>query len=258
MSDELRLSVSKTKCFSDCQKKFYFTYVLKLPRKDHDYFVFGKFLHKVLEDFHKNIIDGCKDLNNKIMSSVYKTAMIEYGPKMTTEAKKEAYSIIKSYLKNISSNRLTTCVKEVETNFNFNISDNVILNGMIDRIQIDDDGMLHVADYKSTKNKKYLQDDWFQLMTYGFVLLDKDPNIKKIRGSYVLLRHNFEYITKEFSADELLSVKQKYLDYAEKISNEKEFKANPTKLCSWCDFLDTCEEGKALVRPVAKYGVQEW
>ena len=52
MTEDLRLSVSKTKTFLDCKAKYKFCYIEKLPRKDWDFHTFGKFCHKVLEDFH--------------------------------------------------------------------------------------------------------------------------------------------------------------------------------------------------------------
>jgi CRISPR/Cas system-associated exonuclease Cas4 (RecB family) len=115
---------------------------------------------------------------------------------------------------------------------------------MIDRVQVDPDGIVHVADYKTTKNKKYLKDDWFQLLTYAYVMLKEDPSIKKIRASYILLRHDFDFITTEFYADDIIKIHDQYVDYAKKIIDEKEFKPNPTNLCSFCDFVDICDSAK--------------
>lgn len=261
MSDLFKLSVSKCKTFSDCNKKYHFSYVLKLPKKDRDYHIFGKFIHKVLEDFHSVYISGSSEPLNRVMAKVYKNALLEYKSKMTSEALKEAYDIVDSYLKKISQEKKTSNILAVEKDFSFNISDTVILNGMIDRIQLDGDDVLHLADYKTTKNKKYLKDDWFQLMTYGFVMLNENPDIKKIRASYILLRHNFEYITKEFSADELLSVKQKYIDYAKMIEEEKLWRPNVSPLCAYCDYIENCPEGKAFTnkgKSNTKHGEMQW
>lgn len=259
---DIRLSVSKTKTFLGCKKQFEFSYNLKLPKKDREYHTFGKFCHKALEDFHQAYISGCDMPYHIVMGNAFKAAKEEFKDKMTPEMKKECWELINTYLKNISiEDNLVKNVLSVEKKFEVPISNNkvnVILNGMIDKIQIDADNVLHVADYKTTKNKKYLKDDWFQLMTYGFVMLNEDPKIKKIRASYILLRHDFEYITKEFNVEELMSVKDQYLKYAEEIVSEKEFKANPTPLCSYCDFLDKCPEGMQSVSPMKKFGEVSW
>lgn len=253
---DLRLSVSKTKSFLDCKKKFKFAYVLKLPQKEFEFHTFGKFCHKVLEDFHLEYINGSTEPYNTVMTKCFKQAVVEYKEKLNPTMQKECFDIIHAYLKKLYIQKKSfdgklgkspTNVLAVEKNFAINITDNLILNGMIDRVEIDDDGVLTVSDYKTTKNKKYLKEDWLQLATYAYVLYLENPDIKKIRGAYILLRHDFEKISKDFTIEEILAVKEKYLNYAETINMEKEYVANPSPLCKYCSFLDSCAEGKEKV-----------
>lgn len=253
---EIRLSVSKCKTFVDCQAKYNFAYIQKLPRKEYSFHILGKLVHRVFEMFHAEYINGINDPYHIIMSKVYKTALDEYKNTITQEIKKEAWDIINIYLKKITEDKKTNKlpnVLAVEKSFNLEVSIDdtlVILNGCIDRIQIDPDGIMHVCDYKTTKNKKYLKNDFFQLATYSYIILAEDPTLTKIRGSYILLRHNCEYITKEFSIEDILSIKDKYIEYAQKIAMERSWKANPTPLCQYCDFLEQCDIGRSL------YGAQ--
>ena len=249
-NQEIRLSVSKTKTFLSCKKQFHFSYILRFPKKERDYHVYGTFAHKVLENFHNIYISGSQEPYNKAMSRAFKEAYAEFSSKLTPEMKKECWDTIDSYLKIIYTDRnhsLSGNVIGCEKNFSIKIRDDVTLNGMIDRIQVDNDGTLHVGDYKTTKNKKYLKNDFFQLLTYCYALLLEDPSIKKIRASYILLRHNFEYITTEFNSDDILKVKNEYIKYADQILNEKDYDANPTVLCAWCDYLESCPDGQEKV-----------
>jgi RecB family exonuclease len=132
----------------------------------------------------------------------------------------------------------------VEKSFNIRLTDHVVLNGLIDRVQIDPDGTPHVLDYKTTKNEKYLTNDFKQLLTYAFALLNEDSTITKVRGSYILLRHGFKYITTEFQKEEILAIGELYKESANKMEAETEYKANPTILCGWCSYLDQCKEGQ--------------
>jgi hypothetical protein len=50
-------------------------------------------------------------------------------------------------------------------------------------------------------------------------------------------------VTEEFTKDKILEIKKKYIDYADSMISEKDFKPNPTILCGWCDFLQDCKEG---------------
>lgn len=258
---ELRLSVSKTKTFLSCKKQFHYSYILKFPKKERDYHLFGTFAHKVLENFHNTYINGCTDPYNIAMKQAFKEAHQEYKEKLTPEMKKECYDVIDSYLKIIytdKKNYLSSNVIACEKNFSIKIKDDVVLNGMIDRIQLDPDGVMHVADYKTTKNKKYLKNDFFQLLTYCYALLLEDNSLEKIRASYVLLRHNFEFITTEFNKEDILKIKDQYIDYAEKIKNEKEFEPTTSKLCGYCDFLEFCDDGKMASNPSLTYGETGW
>ena len=261
MSDELRLSVSKTKTFLDCKAKFKYAYIEKLPRKEWDFHTFGKFCHKVLEDFHKVYIEGSQEPYNKIMGQAFKDALKEYKDRMTPEMKQECWQIIDEYLRIISNdkkNNLSANVIACEKNFEFLVDEKIILNGMIDRIQIDADNVVHVCDYKTVKNKKYLKNDFFQLLTYAYVIISEDPSIKKVRASYILLRHHFEYITMEFSVPEIMKVKDQYLKYAQEMITEKQFTPNPTALCNFCDYLNLCPEGKSKSFNQNTYGEVNW
>jgi len=262
MSEELKLSVSKTKCFLQCKKQFHFSYILKMPKKDREYHIFGKFCHKVLEDFHNAyIINKSEKPLNIEMGSAYKAAINEYGDKMTSEMKKECHQIIDHYLRIVSQdkkNNLPANVIACEKMFYFEVDKNIILNGAIDRIQIDADNVLHVCDYKTVKNKKYLKNDFFQLLTYAYVMLMDNPDITKVRASYILLRHNFEYITTEFDLKEILEIKDKYIEYARQIAGERDYPANPTPLCGYCDFVDMCDEGRQKLDPSKIYGAVQW
>jgi RecB family exonuclease len=265
MSSEQRLSVSKCKLFDDCKKRFQFAYIQKLPKKHWEFHTFGKFCHQVLENFHNAYIkDNSSRPFHVEMSVAYKEALQKYGGLMTPEMKKECYAIVNRYLQIVShdkANNLSANVLAVEKKFDFPISETICLTGMIDRVQLDPDGVLHLADYKTAKEKKFLQEDWFQLMTYGFVMLHEDPSIQKVRCSYIMLRHDFEYLTKEFGAEELWDVRDRYLEYAQQMINETEYLPNPSVLCKFCDYLDSCPQGKNMVSKLGDntiYGEVSW
>lgn len=257
----LSLSVSKAKTFKDCKAKFRFCYVEKLPRKEWDFHVFGKFLHEILELFYRKVIDGAKEAPNVVLSAAWKEAFANWKEKLTPVQIQEAKEICILFLKDLASSKTPPTITDVEKPFYIDIDGKVLLNGFIDRVQIDSDGVLHVSDYKTTKNKRYLKNDYFQLLTYAFVMCLEDPLIKKVRTSYILLRHGFETLVKEFDREEIMQIEQSFLDYADQINSEKLFRPNPTRLCSYCDYLDNCDAGQKMMGKdyvSKKFGDDTW
>lgn len=241
----LTLSVSKAKCFDDCKAKFKFCYIDKLPRIDRDFHIFGKYLHQVLENFHRDLIEHPERKLDWLpaIDDAWTAAYNQYSDQMTGLQYKEARQIVDEYIEILKEDDALPNVTAVEKDFYINLDDIVLLNGYIDRIQVDKDGMLHVIDYKTTKDPKYLK-DFFQLMTYCYALCLGDENIKRIRASFILLRHSFDYITEEFSREEVISVAEKFLKYAYHIEEEKVWRPNPQFLCKYCDYIEHCKEGK--------------
>ena len=147
------LSVSKAKTFEDCKAKYKYCYIEKLPRKDWEFHIFGKFLHQTLEDFHLVLMEDPKADPRKTMTEAFKKAIVDFSP--TKEQKDEAKDIISKYLEIFESPQKKTKapphglhgkVTSVEKGFYIDINNKVLLNGFIDRVQVDPDGILHVAD----------------------------------------------------------------------------------------------------------------
>lgn len=277
-SDFFGISVSKLKTFKQCKKKYKYNYILKLPRKEWEFHVFGSFLHEVLERFEKYIIGV--DFNNKpisknklpdnlLMNKCFKEALnqgkgfdkVLWKNKITKEQKKECFKILCEFLeiraKLKKENKLPTPIF-AEKPFNINIGNDIILNGFIDLIKRDPDGMLHVADYKTTKKMTYLKNDLMQLKAYCYVMFLEDPELQRIRCSYIGLRHKFEEIKKEFNREDVMGIESEFRDFIEIIKNEKLYRPSPSPLCKYCDYLEQCQEGKEKMGVVNNFGTSDW
>ncbi len=263
---DLSLSVSKIKTFKDCKAKYRFQYIEKLPKKDWQHLSFGKYLHEILETFHRNIIKGTEDPTHINMSQCFKAATANWKEKLTPEDKKEAWSMMNLYLQQLADITKTGSypkIIDVERNFYINIDGKILLNGFIDRVQLDPDDIYHVADYKTSKSKTYLKKDFLQLLTYAYVLCLENPELKVVRGSYIMLRHNFEMIVRDFKRDEILKIEKKFIEYANAIQEEKLWRPKTSKLCEYCDFAANCPEGTKFIRENSKdkdsaFGVLDW
>lgn len=272
-TDLFKLSVSKAKTFKDCKAKYKYCYVEKLPRKEWEFQVFGKFIHEVLENFHKRLMEGCTDPYHILMNSCFKGSLMNY--KITPEQKTEAFQILCKYLALLAKERdegtASTCLS-VEKDFYIEIDGKVLLNGFIDKVQLDVDGVLHVADYKTSSRADFLKKDWLQLLTYAYALYLEDPTLTKIRGSYIMLKlkkedgtaDEIQSVTRDFSIEEILAIGKTFKEFADQISAEKLFRPSTSKLCKYCDYLDLCDAGKNFIDKISfshnlsKYGETSW
>lgn len=243
--DLFTLSVSKSKTFEQCKAKYKFCYIEKLPRKEFDFHVFGKFLHEVLELFHAKLIEDSTLDYLPLLEELWNICLEKWKSQLNAEQIIEAKQILDEYKAFLAEEGLPN-VSTVEKPFYIDINGKVLLNGFIDRVQVDNDGMIHVIDYKTTKNKKYLK-DFFQLKTYAYVLMLENQDIKRVRASFVLLRHGFDFLTKEYTRQDAQEIEQVFLKYASDIEEERLWRASPQFLCKYCDYVDTCAEGQRFL-----------
>lgn len=261
---EITLSHSKIKVFSSCKKQYKYSYIEKIPKKEFEHLIFGKFLHAVLEEFHLELIKGDKTPLNQLMARCFKKSYEVWKKKLQAEPFQEAKTILTGYLNKIKDN--VPNVLSVEKEFYVDIDGKVLINGFIDKVQLDTDGMLHISDYKTTalKSIKYLAKDFSQLKLYAFIEFLRNPELEKIRTSYTLLRKNFDIIEKEFLRPEAMEIENYFLQVAEEIKAEKLYRPNPTSLCKSCSYLDICKEGQELVQKLfhpeanSKFGETKW
>lgn len=256
------LSVSKAKTFKDCKAKYNFNYIQKLPKKDWEHLSFGKFVHEILERFYKYRINGNLEPDHVLISKSCKEALVEWRPKLSEESLSLSKDMINKFLKKLKherENHLNPNVIAVEKDFNINIDGKILLLGFIDRVQIDRDGVMCVLDYKTSKSMAYLKKDFLQLQTYAFALFLEYPDVEVIRGSYSMLRHEFEEIKRDFKREDTMKLSQTFYEYYEDIQNEKLFRPKVTPLCGWCDYLDNCKEGKSFMKiPETSHGETGW
>lgn len=257
------LSYSKVTTYYQCPKKYKLSYIDKLPRKSNIFGLLGSFAHQILEYFHETYLnDDTKDIPyEKAMKISFDKALKEYKDKLDKEKIDEVYQMMLDYLTIYVNEKEEDkpIILSVEKKIWAPVDNEIVLYGYIDRVQRDKDGLLHVIDYKTTKDPKYLKDR-MQLLLYGYSLAIDDNSIEKIRTSYILLKHKMRYMTEEHTREELIAAKDNLLSKWRKIIEDKLFRATPLKFkCTYCDFLDECDEGKSAVFGSKKYfGKTSW
>jgi len=120
------------------------------------------------------------------------------------------------------------------------VGEKLILRGKIDRVDRDEDGGLHVIDYKTGKVPEH--PDRFQLLQYAIILpriLDRPV----VRASYLYLEGG-EWRTFPIDPDDVDKTRGAVLSIAGRIERETEYPVIVGPLCRYCDFLELCEPGR--------------
>jgi len=254
------ISYSKLGTYKTCPRQYKFGYIDKLPKLDKPFLSFGSASHASLEKFHKEILAGCKDPIDQIMRRSFLEMKKEWEPKLTSEQIMEIFKIMQQYLDTLDPDKLPN-VTHVEKKIWTTLDDSIIFCGFIDKVQTDDDGIIHVVDYKTTKDPKYLKDRT-QLLLYAYTLHLENPEITKFRTSFTLLKHEMKSLVAEHEIPELLKAKDKLIADWNVVEMDKLLRATPMAWkCKYCDFIEYCKEGKALIHGVATkpaYGKVNW
>jgi len=239
----IKLSASSVKTYDQCPKKYFFNYIERAPKKDWVHFDLGNLCHKALEIFHQ--VNMKKPVPkkewNKLMGKCFGKARKKY-PRLNDDLLKEAKDLLKDYLTALKKSGMPN-VQGVETDFSFNITDDVLIRGFLDRYDVMKDGRFHIIDYKTTKSVQYLDEE--QLLIYGLWLRKQHPDIESFRGSYLLLRHDSNLKSYDFTIEDVDKIEKKLINYASKIRDDDVWVPVPTRLCNWCDFKDICPAQKA-------------
>jgi DNA helicase-2/ATP-dependent DNA helicase PcrA len=236
----IKLSASRVKTFEQCPRKYFYNYVESLPKKEWDHLELGTYVHAALEIFHRGIMGGSKEPLRKLMGAAVGDAfkrMAAGGRSLPDEQLREAKAMLSGYLARIEEKGLPD-VLEVEFQFTIPLNDMYDLTGVIDRIDRDKDGVLHVVDYKTSKSAKYMEP--LQLNTYGLLLADRFPGTTRFRASYIMLKLGCQDLPYEFTADDIDRCRAKLIGCADRIVSEERWLAKPGRLCDWCDFKDIC------------------
>lgn len=149
----LKLSTSSIKTYEQCPRKYWFQYIEKpdIEKKDWDHLKLGNFIHEVLEHFHNELnTNKSQDIRN-LMSTICKRVerfkeKDQFKYKLTSELRKQVRSILMDYILLLEENGLPP-VKSTEEKFAVELDNNVIIRGVIDRVD-EPDGYTHLVDYK--------------------------------------------------------------------------------------------------------------
>ncbi len=233
--EELKVSASALKTYESCPRKYYFSYIKKLPKKKWPHTELGNFVHNVLEAFHNQMRDNPLPASEwpGLLRSLCAKQLSE-NP-LTPEQRASAKNMLATYLDKIRETGLPNVLFN-EKGFSVKLPDNVLIRGFIDRIDREGD-MLHIVDYKSGKSKHL---DEFQLVIYALALMAEDPSITRVKGSYLALAEGCKTIPYSISKTDVDRCRDEIVKISNQIRSDQTWETRPTRLCNYCDFKEVC------------------
>lgn len=246
VTKKLRLSVSAIKTYESCARKYYYQYIEKLPRRtDWEHLKVGNFIHEVLESFHEKLKINNMDEStwNPLIGELCKEKNKKF--QLNIEQAGAAREMLKQYLTGLREDGLPAVVA-TEKKFSIAMDGDILMVGVIDRIDSTGPDQFHLVDYKTGKSK-YL--DEVQLLVYALSLYREFPHLQTFKASYLCLSENCKMISYNFSQTDLLRVEQKIKKVADEIRTDQTWEPSPSPLCAYCDFTNVCTAVPDKFRP---------
>ncbi len=243
-----RFSEYSINTYLRCPRKFYYRYVInkKITKKPLSInMVFGNIVHNACKDFYKLKIEDRNIENlNKIFRNHWKPNPIrKLFDNIEEEREWGLYGL--KILENFYKSFGTKTPFQVEHYVDYKLNEYKLF-GTIDRIDINDDGLLSIIDYKTgnyyhddnedsgERNLKTIQIRLYAVLLYG--------NNKMVRdGSYYYYGDNF-FDKIEFSEEKIKYDMSYFYELIMDIQHDKYFLIQPGYHCKYCDFVEECQE----------------
>jgi len=231
------ISESKFQTFKQCQLKYRYRYVERLPEPDDtntEALHFGSYIHKVLED----------GVNAKTQEELVQIAEEVKGSyKVSKKYEGKDLRCFDNFLKFNPKLEETVATELV---FEVPVKDDITLNGIIDRVVKGTDGGYLIIDYKTSKREKskveLYQDTQLKGYVYAISKLYNVPFSKIVAAHYYPVTNNFVFV--QYSVPQINAHARKIVDEVWKIRKRKkdEMKPSRNEFCNWCAYKTACPE----------------
>jgi putative RecB family exonuclease len=134
---------------------------------------------------------------------------------------------------------------ELETHVEVDLSEQLLIHGYIDRLDIAPTGELRIVDYKTGKSPSvgYEEKSFFQMKFYALILWKRLGKVPK-RLQMIFLGDG-KVLTQDPTEDDLIKTQLKIEKIAADIEFSKksgEWPPRKSRLCDWCAHQDKCPE----------------
>lgn len=253
-----KLSASKMKTFLECPRKFYYSYIDKMPRRDTEIFTFGSAVHHGLETV------TLPRINNPmpITDADYQTAYQAFRNYMSrgvddsavvhdTSLFNEGIELIKRELDRVKAAPVPEKILAVEQEFDLEFQEGVRIYGFIDKVTELDSNTLLITDYKTSR----IPLSWEEATTDEQIsMYDLACSVLYPQYSKIVLELNYLRLDKKVSStrtdidrysfrQQMLAIKTGLKRFVDSIIQQPYESIPDGKLspfCAYCDYKHDC------------------
>ena len=213
----MSFSFSSLSLYNTCPFAYKLSYIDKVKPVRSTALVKGSNVHSILEKYPEIQEKEYKFNENLIVSNFLN-------------------SEIGNYFKDVLLNKKTAREFKfgLTKNFENDTFKDSFFHGIIDLIFFENDE-LNLCDYKTGKYKE--NQDFSQLLTYSLYF----KNYDKIKINYLYVEHN-KINSKIVTKEDIEKTQDFIIKTTDIILQDKTFKRNCGKHCSWCQFSEKCDE----------------
>jgi putative RecB family exonuclease len=247
----MALSPSRASDFMTCPLLFRFRVIDKLPERKSAAATRGTLVHAVLERLFDLPTGGRTPTTASQMLSPEWERMVADDPDLKHLAEEAggddawlagAVELLERYFRLEDPNRLEPAERELFVHTR--IGDGLLLRGFVDRLDVAPDGAMRVVDYKTGRapGPAYEGKALFQMKFYALVLW-KTRGVIPRRLQLMYLGGESQIVTYDPDEQDLRATERKLaaLWTAIRAAAERgEWRANPSRLCDWCDHKALC------------------
>lgn len=250
----VRLSFSRIDAYRNCPRKFRYAYVDKLPGRPGPALSFGTAIHGALEAFHDRKLPACPTVE-ELLGFLYDAWDTSGFAAMPREEQLAYYRHAQDVLRRYHARTAPTYRLPVATEawFELPIGFEATVVGSIDRVDVDDDGRLHVVDYKTNRKvrDRGRVAGSLQLSLYALAC----RHLYGALPATVTLDFVVPGVAVTATLDELDldGAREQVLATAAAVRDER-YEPTPNPLCDWCDFRSVCPAWPQEVEPEEALG----
>lgn len=245
-------SHSRLSCFEQCPLKFRYRYIDKVKTETEETIeaFLGKRVHEALEKIYhdlrletlRNLEEIMEFYNSRWEKNWSDKILMVRSNNPETQKSLGIKHISDYYNRHSPFNHSRTVGLEMPIKIDLNGDGKFRIRGFVDRISLADD-TIEIHDYKTGSRlpaREHLAQDR-QLALYAMAARKMMPFASQINLVWHFLAFDKEI---RIVPDEkhLEQVRCNTINLIEKINSEKEFPANESKLCSWCEFQQVCKK----------------